>query len=187
MSPTAPVRALFDQIVDEGAGFGLRRAGYHALDSLRAEKGFRHWGADMGPADTPYEAGLDFTVALEKATPFLGRDALLASRGRPGRRLLHVRLDDPEPLLYRGESVLREGRIVGRVTSGAYGHTLEAAVGLAFIEAPSPDDLDAITDSPRIEVSVAGRPVPATLGAKPFYDPGGERMRGGRPHGAISG
>ena len=83
----APVESLacsYDQIVAAGQESGLRHAGYHALDCLRAEKGFRHWGADMGPADTPYEAGLGFTVALDKPGGFFGRKALRAAAdGRP--------------------------------------------------------------------------------------------------------
>jgi len=88
-----------------------------------------------------------------------------------------VKLDDPEPLLYHGESLVREGRFVGRVTSGAYGHTLGAAVGLAYVEV-SPDELGEIVSTGGAEVEIAGTRVPATLSRRPFYDPDGERMRG---------
>ena len=124
-----------------GAGYGLRHAGYLALDGLRAEKGYVHWGADAGPADTPDEAGLGFTVAMDKPGGFIGREALLAA-GAPRRRLVPLLLADPEPLLYHGESVLQDGRVVGRVTSGAYGHTLGAAVGLAALDG-DPETVDA--------------------------------------------
>jgi 4-methylaminobutanoate oxidase (formaldehyde-forming) len=177
-APVESLAPLYDELVRAGAGLGLRHAGYHALDSLRAEKGFRHWGADMGPADTPFEAGLGSTVALGKTTPFVGRDALRGRADEPlSRRLVHVRIDDPEPLLYHGESLRRGGEIVGRVTSGAFGHTLGTAVGLAFIEAP-PGEIEAIAASPDIRVDIAGRLAPATLSDQPFYDPGGERLRG---------
>ena len=177
-APVDSLVPLYDRIVAAGAGFGLRHAGYHALDSLRAEKGFRHWGADMGPADTPYEAGLGGTVALDKGPDFIGRAALRERAGQPlTRRLVQVKLDDPEPLLYHGESLLREGRVVGRVTSGAYGHTLKAAVGLASVEG-SPEEIDEIASAGGVEVEIAGTRVPATLSRRPFYDPGGERMRG---------
>ncbi len=117
-----------------GAGLGLRHAGYHALDSLRAEKGYRHLGHDIGPADDPFQAALEFTVAMEKDGGFVGRDALLHKASQPpSRRQVFVKLDDPDPLLYHGESILLEGRVVGRVSSGAYGHTLGAAVGLGFV------------------------------------------------------
>jgi 4-methylaminobutanoate oxidase (formaldehyde-forming) len=177
-APVDSLVPLYDQIVRAGAGLGLRHAGYHALDSLRAEKGFRHWGADMGPADTPYEAGLGGTVALQKDTDFIGRETLRVRAGQPAtRQLLQVKLDDPEPLLYHGESLVREGRVVGRVTSGAYGHTLDAAVGLAYVEG-SPEGIDEIASAGSVEVEIAGARVPATLSRRPFYDPGGARLRG---------
>jgi 4-methylaminobutanoate oxidase (formaldehyde-forming) len=177
-APVESLGTLYDQIVEAGAPGGLRLAGYHALDSLRAEKGYRHWGADMGPADQPRDVGLEATVALGKAGGFVGREALLAGAAEPPRRrLVHLRLDDPEPLLYHGESVLRSGAVVGRVTSGAYGHTLGAAVGLALIEAP-PGDLDEAAAAGEAEVEIAGTRVPATLSPRPLYDPDGARLRG---------
>jgi 4-methylaminobutanoate oxidase (formaldehyde-forming) len=188
-APVESLVGLYDRVVAAGEGFGLRHAGYHALDGLRAEKGYRHWGPDMGPADSPYEAGLGFTVDLDKAGGFIGRKALRArSAGPLTRRLVHVRLDDPEPLLYGGESLLCEGAVVGRVTSGAYGHTLGAAVGLAFVEAPSGGgELRAIVASRAVTVDVAGTLVPATLSERPFYDPGGGRLRGTSPPETVAG
>jgi 4-methylaminobutanoate oxidase (formaldehyde-forming) len=191
-APVESLAGLYDRVVAAGEGCGLRHAGYHALDSLRAEKGYRHWGPDMGPADTPFEAGLGFTVALDKTGGFIGRKALRARASEPlTRRLVHVRLDDAEPLLYGGESLLREGAVVGRITSGAYGHTLGAAVGLAFVEAPpggepgasevGENELHAVVASSAVTVDVAGRLVPAKLSERPFYDPGGERLRGASP------
>jgi 4-methylaminobutanoate oxidase (formaldehyde-forming) len=176
-APVDSLVPLYDRIVSAGRGLGLRNAGYHALDSLRAERGFRHWGMDMGPADTPYEAGLGATVALAKPAEFIGREALRTRAAQPlARRLVHVKLNDPEPLLYHGESVVRDGHVVGRVTSGAYGHTLGAAVGLAYVEAPA-DELDEIMSAGGVEVEIAGTRVPATLSRRSFYDPEGERMR----------
>jgi glycine cleavage system aminomethyltransferase T/glycine/D-amino acid oxidase-like deaminating enzyme len=184
-APVEALPALFEQLVRQGAVAGLRLAGSRALDSLRAEKGFRHWGADMGPADLPDEAGLAFTVAADKAVAFIGRDALLRRAGEaPRRRLVHVLLADPEPLLYHGESLLAGGAVVGRVTSAAYGHTLGGAVGLAFIEAPA-DELPGILAAPA-EVDVAGRRAPAKLSARAFYDPTGARLRGAAAARAVS-
>ena len=176
-TPVESLATLYDQVVSAGEAYGLHLAGYRALDSLRAEKGFRHWGADMGPADTPLEAGLGFTVALDKEPAFLGTEALRRRRDEPlSRRLVHVRLDDPDPLLYHGESVVLDRVVVGRVTSGAYGHTLGAAVGLAFVEA-APDEASRIVSSGHVAVDVAGVRVPTTLSERAFYDPDGERMR----------
>ncbi len=174
--PVESVTALYDRLVAAGAALGLRHAGYHALDGLRAEKGFVHWGADVGPADTPAEAGLDATVAMDKPGGFIGREALLAAPA-PRRRLVPILLVDPEPLLYHGESVLQGGHLVGRVTSGAYGHTLGAAVGLAAITG-EPEEVDQVVAEGGVEVEIAGERVPARLSARPFYDPEGRRLRG---------
>lgn len=161
----------FDALWDAGAGFGARMAGYHALDTLRSERGFRHLGHDIGPADDPYTAGLGFTVAMGKPARFTGREALEAlDRSALPERTVHVLLHDPEPLLFHDEAVSVGGRVVGRMTSGAYGHTLGAAVGHARIAADAPDG--------PATVRVRGADVPATLGRRPFYDPQGGRMRG---------
>jgi len=178
-APVESLPALYEDLLAAGERHGLRHAGYHALDGLRAEKGFLHWGADMGPADTPRDAGLSGTVAMEKAGGFVGRGALLACAAEPPqRRLVHLRLLDAEPLLYHGESVLRDGRVVGRVTSGAYGHTLGAAVGLASIEGP-PEEADSILAAGEVEVEIAGTRVAAVISPRPYYDPDGLRLRGG--------
>lgn len=175
--PTADVATtLHDAIVEAGAELGLRHAGYHALDTLRCEKGYRHWPVDVGPADSPLDAGLGFTVAWDKPV-FVGRDAVLAARERPRRqRMVHVRLVDSHPLLRHGESVLHEGRPVGRVTSAAYGHHLGAAVGLVALEDPQMialDDPATLT----FEIDVAGHRTPALLSKRPFYDPDNARLR----------
>jgi 4-methylaminobutanoate oxidase (formaldehyde-forming) len=163
--------SVYDAVVDAGRDLALRHAGYHALDSLRVEKGYRHLGHDIGPADDPYQASLAFTVDLDKPGGFLGRDAV-ADRAstRPDRRQVFVRLDDPEPLLLHGESVFHDGEIVGQVTSGAYGHTVGAACGLAYVhgDAPAGDGYD---------VDCAGTRVRATVSDTPFYDPANARLR----------
>jgi 4-methylaminobutanoate oxidase (formaldehyde-forming) len=171
---SAPV--LYDQLVEAGRAIGLRHAGYRALDGLRAEKGFIHWGADAGPADTPDEAGLAPTVAMDKTGGFIGREALAAA-GPPRRRLVPVLLQDPERLLYHGETVLHGRRIVGRVTSGAFGHTLGAAVGFAAVQG-EPAEVDEVVADGAVEIEIAARRYPARLSARPFYDPDGRRLRG---------
>ncbi|MDX6376589.1 MAG: hypothetical protein QOE98_892 [Gaiellaceae bacterium] len=164
--------SLYDAVVQAGAEFGLRHAGYHALDSLRAEKGYRHLGHDIGPVDDPYQAGLGFTVALDKPGGFTGREAIAGRAGAvPDRRQVFVRLRDPEPLLLHGESLLLDGEIVGRMTSGSYGHTLGVACGLGYLRGDVPAG-DGFT------VDCAGTMVAATVSDTPFYDPGNERLRG---------
>ena len=163
--------SVYDAVVAAGRDFDLRHAGYHALDSLRVEKGYRHLGHDIGPADDPYQAALGFTVDLDKAGGFVGRAAIASRAEAPlDRRQVFVRLDDPEPLLLHGESVLRDGEIVGQVTSGAYGHTVGAACGLAYVRGDAPADGG-------YEIDCAGTRVPATVSDAPFYDPTNARLR----------
>jgi heterotetrameric sarcosine oxidase gamma subunit len=174
--PAEGAQALYDAVVRAGQDLGLRHAGYHALDTLRMEKGFRHWPSDIGPTDTPIDGGLGFTVAWEKPG-FIGRDALLARREEPRRRrMVHLAVDDPEVLLHHDESLRLDGAPVGYVTSGAYGHHLGRAIGLAYVTDPELLSGDAIAAA-GVEVDVAGTLVPVTLGTKPFYDPSGARMR----------
>jgi glycine cleavage system aminomethyltransferase T len=170
--PTADYAVdLYDAVVAAGADLGLRHAGYHALDSLRVEKGYRHVGHDIGPADDPYQAGLAYCVALDKPGGFVGREALARRAGQtPDRRQVFVRLDDPEPLLLHGESIVHNGEIVGHVTSGAYGHTLGGACGLGYVHGPLPAGGDFLVDC-------AGLQVPATVSDQPFYDPANARLR----------
>lgn len=172
--PTEFAVDVYDAVLEAGAELGLRHAGYHALDSLRLEKGYRHLGHDVGPADDPFQAGLEHVVA--RGGRFVGHEAL-ARRAKepPGRRQVFVLLEDPEPLLLHGESILLDGRICGRLTSGAYGHTLGGAVGIGYVKAAAFDAAEA--GQGRFEVDVMGELVRATVSPTPLYDPANERLR----------
>ena len=149
---------------------GAVPAGMHALDSLRIEKARRHWGHDIAPSDTPLEAGLGFAVKPD-AKAFLGRDAYLRARDAgPARRLMQFRLRDPEPLLFGHEPIVADGRTVGTLTSGNYGHVLGGAVGLGYVPA-------AMLDATDFAIDVAGAIVPADASLRPMYDPAGTRAR----------
>ena len=168
---------VFDALVAEGEDLGLRHAGYHAMDSLRSEKAYRSWGHDISSEDTPLEAGLGFAVALGKRVAFIGREALLRQREAPlGKRLLAFTLDDPEPLLFGNEPVWRDGTLVGRTTSGAYGHTLGRAVALGYVHHPAGVD-DPYVSAGGWELEVAGERVRAAAHLRPPYDPTGARPR----------
>ena len=175
-----PPRGLLDAILEHGASMGLRLAGMHAMDSCRLEKGFRHWGQDITGADTPLEAGLSFACAFGKEIPFIGRDVLLRQReAGPAKRLVQFALDDPEPLIYHHEPIVRNGALVGHITSGAYGHSLGRAVGLGYVKLPEgrSDAADFIR-SGACEIEIAGQRFAAQASLRPLYDPKGERMRG---------
>jgi glycine cleavage system T protein len=169
---------VYDAIVAAGEAFGLRHAGYHAMDSLRMEKAYRSWGHDLGCEDTPLEAGLDFAVRWDKKVAFIGRESLLAQRESPRRRRLVVfTLDNPEPLLYHDEPIWRDGELVGRITSAAYGHTLGRAVGLGYVAHPVGVD-DRFVETGRWELEIAGERHGARAGLAPPYDPKALRVRG---------
>jgi 4-methylaminobutanoate oxidase (formaldehyde-forming) len=162
---------VYDAIVDAGADLGLRHAGYQALDSLRIEKGFVHVGHDVGPTDDPFTAGLGHVVKADKE--FVGVEAARLAKETPRpRRLISLKLDEPDPVLLHGESVIADGRIVGAVMSGAYAHTLGAAAGLAMVDTSAVSD-----EESTVQVDLAGLMVKATLSPRPFYDPSGSRMR----------
>ncbi|MDH5243686.1 MAG: FAD-dependent oxidoreductase [Chloroflexota bacterium] len=175
--PTELALTVYDALLEAGDDLGYRNVGLGALGSLRLEKAYRDYALDIDNTDTPLDVGLGFAVAWDKPGGFVGRDALLASRapGPPVRRLVQVLLEDPEPQLHGGEPVLREGRWLGYVRAGAYGHTLGGAVGLATLEDPAGLPADAITAG-RFEVDVAGTRYPARASLRPLYDPDRSRI-----------
>jgi 4-methylaminobutanoate oxidase (formaldehyde-forming) len=176
--PTEFAPDVFDRIIAAGEEFGLRLCGMHVLDSCRIEKAFRHFGHDITDEDTPVEAGLTFACAFDKAIPFIGRDALLRRKeaGVPENRMVQFRLEDPEPLLYHNEPVLRDGEIVGHTTSGNYGHALGGAIGMGYIHGKGGVTKDYV-ESGRFEIEVAGTPIPASASLRPMYDPRAERVK----------
>ena len=175
--PTEFVAGVYDEITAAGDALGLAHAGYHALDSLRIEKAYRHWSHDITDEDTPLEAGLGFTVKFDKPGGFIGRDALLRqSEQGLQRRLLQFRLLDPEPLLYHNEPIRHRGRIVGHVTSGSYGHTLGGSIGLGYVDTSQVQDVGELLEG-GFEIEVAGVRVPAEASLRPMYDPDNRRIR----------
>jgi len=168
---------VYEATVAAGEAFGLRHAGYHAMDSLRMEKGYRSWGHDVGGEDTPLEAGLGFAVAFKK-DGFVGREVLLRQRDKPlVRRLVTFTLADSEPLLLGDEPIYRDGVLVGRITSGAYGHTLGRSVGMGYVT--HADGVDAgFVRAGRWELEIAMERVPAAAHLEPPYDPTSARVRG---------
>jgi heterotetrameric sarcosine oxidase gamma subunit len=173
--PFAP--AVYDTLVEAGRPLGLRHCGYHTLNSLRIEKAYRDWSHDIGPDDTPLEAGLAFTCAWVKSGGFIGREALLEARRAPRRRrLVQFLLEDPEPMLYHNEPILMNGRPVGLITSAMYAHTLGAAAGLGYVshEAGVSDELIA---RGKFEILIGERRIAARASLRPLYDPRGERVR----------
>jgi 4-methylaminobutanoate oxidase (formaldehyde-forming) len=176
--PTEFAAGVYDDLATAGADLGLRDAGYYALESLRLEKGHRAWGRELTPDVNPYEAGLGFAVALDKPAPFIGRNALrrFKDAGTLNRRVLQFTLDDPEPVLWGDELVLRDGRPVGDLRSAAYGYTLGAAVGLGWIRDTAAIDAAYVTAA-TWQIDIAGTLTAATPHLRTPYDPRSERVR----------
>ncbi len=175
--PTEFSLGVYDAIVAEGDDLGLKHVGMHAMNSLRMEKGYRHWGDDITEEDTPLEAGLGFAVAFDKDADFIGRDALLRQKETGlKRRLVQFSLEDPEPLLYHDEPIWRDGKIVGRITSGMFGYTIGCAIGMGHVE--HEDGVNAnFVNAGSYEIEVACERIPARASLRPFYDPKSERVR----------
>ena len=163
---------VFDTLVSAGEAFGLQLCGYHALNSLRMEKGYRHWGHDVSPDENPLEAGLGFVVAWDKPGGFIGRDALLASKEAGlHQRLVQVALRDDSKLLYHNEPIWRDGVLVGRITSGMYGHFVGKSLGMGYVSTGE------AWQAGVYEVEVAGERVAADVQLAAFYDPKSARVR----------
>ncbi len=161
---------LWDTIWEAGHPLGLTGGGYKAVDSLRLEKGYRVWGADISPDSDPYQAGLGFCVKLDKGD-FIGRAALLARHEAPAEtKLACLVLDDPRAVALGSEPVRIDGDVVGRVTSGGYGYTVKRSIAYAYVPRATP------VDSP-IEVDIFGTWVPGRVATDPLFDPKGARVR----------
>ncbi len=176
--PTEFSAHVYDAVVEAGQDFGLRHAGFQALNSLRIEKAYREYGYDMDNMDTPLEAGLSFAVKFDKPKGFIGRDALLRHKeNAPLKyRMVQFLLDDPEPLLYGNESIYRDGKLVGHLQTGAYGFTLGGAMGMGFVKNEAGATPDFI-NSGSYEIDIAGVRHSAKASLRPMYDPKNERVR----------
>lgn len=171
--PIEQLALVFDALMEAGNDLGAANAGHYAINSLRLEKGYRAWGAELSPDDTPLEAGLAFAIDWNKE--FIGRDALLKQK-QAGlkRQLVTFVLQDPEPVLWGSELIYRDGRPVGYTTSGSYGHTLGGGVAMGYVN--NPDGVNtSFIKSGSYEINVNGARIPATAHLRAPYDP--ERKR----------
>lgn len=166
---------VFEALEEAGADLGLKLCGLHTLDSCRTEKAFRHFGHDITDEDHVLEAGLGFAVKTDKGD-FIGRDAVLKKREEGlQRRLVQFLLEDPEPMLFHNEAVIRDGKMVSYLTSGNYGHYLGAAVGLGYVPCEGESAADVLASS--YEIEIAGKRHKAIASLKPMYDPKAERVK----------
>ena len=174
--PSAKVKKIYLAIKEEGKKYNIRDVGMHALNSLRLEKGYRHWGHDIAAEDNLIEAGLSF-IAKPDVGDFIGKDAFLyaKSQGLPARRLVQFKLDDPEPLLYHNEPIVMNDDIVGYLSSAMYGHSLGRAIGMGYVKAP------ALTteklNNANFEIEIATERYSAQASLRSLYDPNNEKLK----------
>ncbi len=175
--PAENTPAVYDRLVAAGEDFGLTLAGYRAIESLRLEKGYRAWGTDITPDETPLEAGLAFAVKFRSELPFQGREALEARRGLPPRKkFVCFTVDDPSVILHGRETIYRNGEIAGYLTSAGWGYTVERAIGYGYVEAEEGVD-KAYLEAGDYELEVAMQRRKCTLHLRPLYDPKMQRVK----------
>jgi 4-methylaminobutanoate oxidase (formaldehyde-forming) len=166
---------VFETLAQAGQDFDLKLCGMHMMDSCRMEKGFRHFGHDITSEDHVLEAGLGFAVKTDKPD-FIGRAAVLDKKEAGlNMRMVQFKLENPQPLLYHNEPVVRDGEIVGYISSGAYGHHLGAAMGLGYV--PCKGETAAQVLASRYEIDVMGTRFTAQASLRPMYDPASERVK----------
>lgn len=166
---------VFETLADAGQDFDLKLCGMHMMDSCRIEKGFRHFGHDITSEDHVLEAGLGFAVKTNKPN-FIGREAVLEKKEAGlNARMVQFKLTDPGPLLYHNEPIVRDGEIVGYLSSGSYGHHLGGAMGLGYVPCKGEAPADVLAST--YEIDVMGTRVRAEASLKPMYDPASERVK----------
>jgi len=174
--PLAATGAVFDALMSAGEREGIRPLGYRAIESLRLEKGYRAWSADITPNDTPFEAGLGWAVKLGKGMDFLGRAALEAA-GPLVKRLAGFVVDDPSAVLVGRETILRDGVPVGYLTSGGFGYTVGRPIGYGYVR-NAEGVSDGFLTGGRYELVIANEVVPARIALQAPYDPANARVKG---------
>ena len=174
--PSINAKEIYTAIKEEGQKYQIRDVGLHALNSLRLEKGYRHWGHDIAAEDNLFEAGLSF-VAKPNASNFIGKEAFLReeANGSTTKRLVQFKLDDPLPLLYHNEPIIMNGKVNGYLTSGMYGHTLGSAIGMGYIKSPNISEKK--LSKSKFEIEIATKRYRAKASLRGLYDPDGEKMK----------
>ncbi len=174
--PTEFSNNVFEVLMAAGEKHNLKLVGLHALDSLRLEKGYKHWGADITPDDTPFEAGLGFCVKMDKGD-FIGRNALRQQlEAGVKRKLVVFTIADPEPLIYHDEPIYCNGLPVSTNTHGSYSHLLGCAIGMCYLKNPEGSD-EAWILSGQYEINVEGKMFPIRIHLKPPYDPQNAKVK----------
>ncbi|WP_027258040.1 GcvT family protein [Leisingera aquimarina] len=174
--PVEYAQTVYAALMEAGKPHGLVNAGYRSIESLRLEKGYRAWGSDIGPDHTPFEAGLGWAVKLRKDIPFKGRAAAEAQKAEGVKKMLACFTTDPGVVLLGRETIYRNGKRVGWLTSGGYGHTVGQSIGYGYIRNPEGVAADYVLRG-NYELEVATKRVPCKVQISPLYDPSMSRVK----------
>jgi sarcosine dehydrogenase len=175
--PMAATANVYECLMGFGAEHNIRPVGYRALESLRLEKGYRAWGSDITPNDTPFEAGLGWAVKIRSGVPFLGRDALEQVAASPLKKsFVGFSVDDESAVLVGRETILRNGEFAGYLTSGGYGYSVGKPLGYGYVR-----HADGVTSeyllAGKYELVIANEAKPARISLEPFVDPSNLRVK----------
>jgi sarcosine dehydrogenase len=174
--PVESAVTLYRALMDAGARYGLKNAGYRAIESCRLEKGYRAWGSDIGADHTPIEAGLGWAVKLQTDIDFLGRSAVERQRHEGVRKMLTTFTCDPSVVLLGRETIYRDGERVGWLSSGGFGYTVQRSIGMGYVRNPEGVTADWVR-SGTYELEVATQRVSATATLAPLYDPTNAKIK----------
>jgi len=167
--PTKDAKTIYNKIIKDGAKYQICHAGVHAMDTLRMEKGYLHWGHDITPEENQYEAGLGFAISYKKNVDFIGKDALLKIKDQKLKKklvILSLKENKPGfPLLLHDEPILGDGKIIGRTTSGNYSFNFNKNMAFGYVN--SEQNLN----GKDIEIEVEKTKYKAIIEAKPLHDP----------------
>ena len=175
--PYEKMSDIFDKLYVKNGNSSIQLAGYHALNSLRMEKGYLHWGHDIGVEENPFEAGVGFCVNFNKKNPFLGQDALEKKKDSAlKKRKVNFALANNDLLMYHNEPIFFDGKIVGEITSGMYGFYLDKSLGMGYISANDSYSIEEMLKLQKFEIEVAETKYKAKGSIKCFYDPDREKI-----------
>ena len=169
--PIEDAQYIYDKIFSVGKEFGLINAGYRCIEACRLEKGYRAWGSDIGPDHTPLEAGLGWATKINSNQDFIGKTALQEQKKKGLKKIFAAfTVDDPSQILLGRETIYRNGKQVGWLSSGGYGYTLNKSIGYGYIRSTQPIDNQFVLDGD-YELEIATKKIPCKVHLKSLYDP----------------
>ena len=174
--PVEYAQTVYEKLQEAGVPYGLRNAGYRAIETLRLEKGYRAWSSDIGPDHTPDEAGLGWAVKMQSNIPFKGRDAVASQRLQGVKKIMTTFTTNGDAVLCGRETIYRNGERCGWLSSAGYGFTIGKSIGMGFVRSETSIDSDYVMIG-KYKLEVAGKLVNAEVTLDPLYDPNLKKVK----------